>query len=144
LKAGASPSAISRKSSAKEPGKSFALFSPLFVLIRYRLLVLNLAAHARVIWFTRASCGPTGWKFNFLFKKKYIINCYNISFICFLFFYVMIFFKIIFVDFIFLNIELVENYKYNFPHKTLWIVTVFPSVFCFVLFFYVFVLFFFL
>jgi hypothetical protein len=31
----------------------------------------------------------------------------------------MIFFKIIFIDFIIFNIELVENYNYMFPHETL-------------------------
>jgi hypothetical protein len=31
----------------------------------------------------------------------------------------MIFFKIIFIDFIFFNIDLVENYNCIFPHKTL-------------------------
>ena len=31
----------------------------------------------------------------------------------------MIFFKIVFIDFIIFNIELVENYNYRFPHETL-------------------------
>jgi hypothetical protein len=85
-----------------------------------------------VIWFTRASCGPAGWKFNFFILKKNIMNCYNIFLYVFCFFYVMIFFKIIFIDFIF---EYWAGWEL-LPHKTLWIVTVFPSIFCFVLFFY--------
>jgi len=39
------------------------------------------------------------------------------------FFFVMIFFKIIFIDFIIFNIELVENYNCKFLYETL---TVFP------------------
>jgi len=45
------------------------------------------------------------------------------------------FFKIIFVDFIIFNIELVGNYNYIFPYETLEIATVFPCMiffsFCF-------------
>jgi hypothetical protein len=42
---------------------------------------------------------------------------YNCSF--FHDFFCYIFFKIIFIDFIVLNIELVENYKCKFFHETL-------------------------
>ena len=39
--------------------------------------------------------------------------------------FLTIFSKIIFVDFIFFYIEMVENYNCSFSHKTLWIVIVF-------------------
>jgi hypothetical protein len=44
------------------------------------------------------------------------VNCYNV------FphdFFVMIFFKIIFIDLIIFSIELVENYSFRIPHETL-------------------------
>jgi len=55
------------------------------------------------------------------------MDCYSVSPHDFYVFF-MIFFKIIFVDFIFFNIELVENYNCSFSHKTLWIAVVFPYI----------------
>ena len=40
----------------------------------------------------------------------------------------MIFFKIVFINFIIFNIELVENYNYRFSHKTLSIATMFSCM----------------
>jgi hypothetical protein len=40
----------------------------------------------------------------------------------------MIFFKIIFIDFIIFNIKLVENYNFRIPYETLYIAIMFPCL----------------